>query len=623
MFELADLHLRLQSELGRVRAVGAEASGAEWVELAGSCQQLINVAAAMQTVALAHVAATDDVVCEDGTIEEEFRGLGHQRLDAPALVQDRLGLTTSGATDRVATAVDLVTRHPALVEAMAAGRLDTYRAGIVAEELADATPEVCAEVADRIGERLGTEAGGALRRRTRRVLASVDADLVRRKAERARAERSLRRSAFSPGVDEWSAKVPVEESRTAWSVVDGLARSYVLDGKCAGIEQARADALMDLIHARATGEVTVHLTVPASAVAREAAAAEAARDEGARSDGDGGRRAAELVPVTGFGMPGVTHVRASWVASVAQRRQGPRGGATEPAPAGDAGAPSAPKSTASFHVVACHDTSGALASLPMSAERPARRFRSLPAPGGGSRAGSRDSGRYRPPQWMIDFVKARDGQCRFPGCAISARFCDVDHVVPWPVGATDPTNLVCLCRRHHRIKQRPRWRSRLDADGALVWTDPTGHLSTTVPFDQLQCGSEAASAITTMSGDAHPAVVVDAEVDVEVGVEIAVEMDGIAGLTSLLEEGVQHLTEHHLVELACRPGNLTTRNRRALRTGRRVDFGRLEWFSTRGRSRVEIIQVCDRLDADRLLFHGHGSTSRLIRGPSPEDPPPF
>src|SRR6478672_640143 len=138
MFELAALHLRLQSKLGRVRAIGAEASAAEWVELAGSCQQLINVAAAMQTVALAHVAATDDVVCEDGTIEEEFRGLGHQRLDAPALVQDQLGLTASGATDRVATAVDLVTRHPALVEAMAAGRLDAYRAGIVAEELADA-----------------------------------------------------------------------------------------------------------------------------------------------------------------------------------------------------------------------------------------------------------------------------------------------------------------------------------------------------------------------------------------------------------------------------------------------------------------------------------------------------
>jgi hypothetical protein len=224
MFELDEIQLRLQSELRRVRARGGAASAAEWVEVVGSCQQLINVAGAVQTVALAHVAATEDVVGEDGTLEEEFRGLGHQRLDAPALVHDRLGLTASAATDRVATAVDLVTRHRPVVEAMGAGRLDAYRAGIVAEELAEATPEVCADVVGRIGPRLGTEAGGALRRRTRRVLASVDADLMRRKAERVRGERSLRRCAFAPGVDEWSAKVPVEESRSAWTVVDGLAR---------------------------------------------------------------------------------------------------------------------------------------------------------------------------------------------------------------------------------------------------------------------------------------------------------------------------------------------------------------------------------------------------------------
>ena len=594
MFELADLLLRLQSELSRVRAVGAGASTEEWAELAGSCQQMINVVAAMQTVALAHVAATEDVVREDGTLEEEFRGLGHQRLDAPALVQDRLGLTASGATDRVAAAVDLVTRHPALVEAMAAGRLDAYRAGIVAHELADATPEVCAEVVHRIGERLGTEAGGALRHRTRRVLASVDADLVRRKAERARGERSLRRSALAPGVDEWTATVPVEQSRTAWSVVDGLARSYVTDGRCAGIEQARADALMDLIHSRATGEITVHLTVPASEVRREAAA-EAARDERAVTAAEGAHDAADdaaddaavLVPVTGFGMPGVTHVRASWVASVAR----------PPMTRGDGSRP-----TASVDVVACDDTSGALASLPMSAQRPARRRRNLT---------TADPGRYRPPRWMIEFVKARDGRCRFPGCAVSARFCDVDHVVPWPVGATDPANLVCLCRRHHRVKQRPRWRSRLDGDGTLVWTDPTGHQSATSPLDLLQCGSEAASAVTATRGDASPRVVVDVEAEPD------------ARLPSLLEEAFEHLTEHHLVELACHPDNLTARNRIALRTGRRLSTRCVEGLSTSRCPRVEIVRGCDRLDVHELLLHGHRWTSRRIRGPSSDDPPPF
>src|SRR5689334_5591591 len=145
MFELDRLGGQLQAELARVGELGASAASADWVALTGACQEAINVLAAIQTMALAQVAATEDRVCEDGTVVEEFRGLGHQRLDAPALVQDVLGLTASGATDRVAMAVDLVTRHPQVLEAMGAGRLDGYRAGIVVQELAEATPDVCVE----------------------------------------------------------------------------------------------------------------------------------------------------------------------------------------------------------------------------------------------------------------------------------------------------------------------------------------------------------------------------------------------------------------------------------------------------------------------------------------------
>ena len=76
-------------------------------------------------------------------------------------------------------------------------------------------------------------------------------------------------------------------------------------------------------------------------------------------------------------------------------------------------------------------------------------------------------------------VKARDGRCRFPGCAVAARFCDLDHVRPWPTGPTHPTNLICLCRRHHRIKQRHGWRVTLTDDGTTTWTDPTGRQRTT------------------------------------------------------------------------------------------------------------------------------------------------
>ena len=92
---------------------------------------------------------------------------------------------------------------------------------------------------------------------------------------------------------------------------------------------------------------------------------------------------------------------------------------------------------------------------------------------------------YRPSERIAALVRQRDGHCRFPGCHVNARFCDLDHVRPWPAGATTATNLICLCRRHHRVKQRLGWRVRLHPDATLVWTDPTGRARTTHPVNAL------------------------------------------------------------------------------------------------------------------------------------------
>ena len=95
------------------------------------------------------------------------------------------------------------------------------------------------------------------------------------------------------------------------------------------------------------------------------------------------------------------------------------------------------------------------------------------------------AGPYRPPKRMTARVKTRDRRCRFPGCTIAAVFCDLDHVTPWPHGPTHDTNLLALCRRHHRIKQRHRWHLTLTPDGTATWTDPTGRVRTTHPADAL------------------------------------------------------------------------------------------------------------------------------------------
>ena len=115
--------------------------------------------------------------------------------------------------------------------------------------------------------------------------------------------------------------------------------------------------------------------------------------------------------------------------------------------------------------------------------------RSVPCdPRTGARLDPRDdlaTNAYRPGAELTALVRARDGRCRFPGCCVAARFCDLDHVRPWPTGPTTATNLLTLCRRHHRIKQRPGWRLHLAPDGTATWTDPTGRARTTAPLNAL------------------------------------------------------------------------------------------------------------------------------------------
>jgi hypothetical protein len=95
--------------------------------------------------------------------------------------------------------------------------------------------------------------------------------------------------------------------------------------------------------------------------------------------------------------------------------------------------------------------------------------------------------RYRPSAALERAVRLRDVTCRFPGCRRSAlgrsTGTDLDHTVPWPSGPTSPTNLVVLCRHHHRLKHSPGWSAKLAPDGKMTWTTPTGRSFITRPWD--------------------------------------------------------------------------------------------------------------------------------------------
>ena len=90
---------------------------------------------------------------------------------------------------------------------------------------------------------------------------------------------------------------------------------------------------------------------------------------------------------------------------------------------------------------------------------------------------------YTPTDRQRAFVTTRDQRCRFPNCGQRVGWADLDHVhAHGDGGATDCTNLCCLCRSHHRLKTfAPGWRFRLDDDGTLHVTTPTGVTRTTRP----------------------------------------------------------------------------------------------------------------------------------------------
>jgi hypothetical protein len=96
---------------------------------------------------------------------------------------------------------------------------------------------------------------------------------------------------------------------------------------------------------------------------------------------------------------------------------------------------------------------------------------------------------YRIPKRIREAVKARDVTCYFPGCHQPAEYFDIDHIRPWPQGATTPSELGGGCRRHHRTKTHSPWRLTHDPGRPTVdrvWHSPLGQTYTTRAHDYRQ-----------------------------------------------------------------------------------------------------------------------------------------
>jgi len=458
----------------------------EWMDLIGECSRALTVLSAARDAAIVRLAAIDETVDEDGVIRDKVNGLGAAGIDAGAMVSTATGTSTKFGEELVQQAITRVVRVPALHEAMLDGVLDDYKARCVASELTDVPPDLGRTVLDALSGDLSTRSGPALRKKTRDILFTLSPDLLRKRLKESRKGVGLRRWVGEPGTDRWGGSFPSEHAARAWAAIDALARQYRLDGTYPTLELARAHALLDLVNGNATVEAVLHLTVPASVldgldaenefaadhgdgavdVATEGAEPGATSDESPQAISDESARAiSEAVAqsqrcasgpqthtlragITFIGAAGVQGGELTWLRWMSEPGESPSW---------------ATRVSGSEDARSCHPVTGGLLDL------------------GDLLA----SIAYRPGERLKALVRQRDGRCRFPSCVVSARSCDLDHVRPWPTGPTSASNLICLCRRHHRIKQRHRWRVTARGDGVVEWTDPRGRVFTTMPVDHL------------------------------------------------------------------------------------------------------------------------------------------
>ncbi|MGO4361967.1 DUF222 domain-containing protein [Terrabacter sp. RAF57] len=507
-------------------------------------QRAMNVLGAVQDLALAACVRREELDFAD--LDGEWGDGSEWRPSAVKMVASSVApvlcSTPRGAESRVADALCLVEDLPRTLAAALGGRLTQRQTGVVADRAGlvavDARPAFDAVVMETGVESLTP---ARLRRQCERAAMAIDPDAVRRRSELALRDRFVRVApGLDPGTTWWKASLPARDSMQAWGAVDELAHEYVRADPARSIDQARADAFLDLLLGSAQVSTTVELVVPTFT--------------DRATDGQGG---GALAGLKGAALPGRHETHADDLADVSAADRG------ADAPSGredprHVPSPVAPVAAGSFDLA--HITGprlapehaigselfGLVTRSPAGHDegadaygRAAGHSVSGPGPEAASAADVNGTGLvgrppWRPPElgvrhprfgWMLSEalaelltdpdvalrvtradaltgvtvardpaiyrpnvalaqrVRDRDRTCRFPGCGVAARRCDLDHVVRFPDGPTTEDNLVCLCRTHHGFKHHAGWTLTSEADGTCTWSSPTGRSYVTHPAD--------------------------------------------------------------------------------------------------------------------------------------------
>lgn len=424
---------------------------------------------------------------------------------------------------RVGRACKVVDDLPLTLAAALRGRLEPARVAIIAEGALDVAHAVAFDfdVVLHADPAVVDMVPGRLRRAVERAAEVVDEDAFAQRAESAvRGRFVTARPGVEVGMADWAASLRAEDSARAWAAIDALAQEYVQQGD-RSMDQARADAFVDLLLGHARVETVVELVVP-TFTSPSGAASESPRTDASAPDGSGTDAAASdgtaSEAATGVRDGGTTGESSDAVLEFEPVQPIPSWPVVGPPDAYGAPVPVPIEHLlplASFFQIgselAPRPPDGMLApddprrdwwwrpprlgvrdprhgwvlaaALADLLTDPDLRIRITRADALTGLTVARDPRVYRPNRALAARIRDRDRTCRFPGCTVAARRCDLDHVVRFPEGPTVEENLMCLCRTHHGFKHHAGWQVRLEPDGTCHWLSPYGRVLTSEPAD--------------------------------------------------------------------------------------------------------------------------------------------
>lgn len=422
------------------------------MERYGAAQKL----EAMCALAEAYQVGYDDVVEVLAEKFERVGGVGTPKVSEFVTMElaALLGCSVADATGKLADALNLKHRHPALFAAVMELELDQWRALKAARMCAELSPETAARVTDRwLPRQEALPTGRALSVLTKLII-EADAELAARKERAAREQRGVHVWGLDHGAMNLTGRLDVLDARYLDAAVNRIAGILAADQPDATKDVLRAKALGVLanpayalaLQQRDLQQSLLEPPAPSDDVVPGANVATQSEDDGQRHDPHC------LGMVCGTITTPLARLRPTLELAVHLHTDAV-GHLTGVARIEKAG----------------HITTGLLAALLGDVEVTVQPVIDLPE--------MPLEDQYRPSARMRRAVELAMAHEAFPFSGRASRRLDVDHTssyIPRAEGQTRIGNLGPLSRKAHRLKTAGIWGLRQPVPGRFEWESPLG-----------------------------------------------------------------------------------------------------------------------------------------------------